>query len=196
MQVYTNSYSAIYNSGVYQNSYNTQNTSLSEEEQAQVADILSQYDPENLSEEDIRAIRDTFREQGITPGASLDSAVEEAGFSVDAIRGAGGPPPGGMPPPPPPSASEEEEYSLLDYLSSLDSEERSSALDQLSTLSTEGYEAIRSTLDAFQNGSAEMSAEEKTQSFSELLSSIFSEYQSGSLGGSSLVDSVALDYYA
>jgi len=200
MQVYgTTGYSAVYNSGVYTNSDSSASTALSDEELEQVQEILSQYDPENLSEEDAQAIREAFKEQGITPGFGLDQAVTDAGFSVDEIRGQGGmpPPPGGMPPPPPPSQNTSSgSDSLLDYLSSLDSEEQSETLTQMSGLSTEGYEALKEALDTFGTETAGMSEEEKSQSFSEMLSSIFEQYSANALDTSTLVESVAVDTYA
>lgn len=89
--------------------------SLSEEQKTSITDILSKYDPENLSEEDVQSIKDALKEAGVGPSAGLKSALEEAGFDAEAFRPAG-PPPGGPgqaggPPPGPPPGGESEEAS-------------------------------------------------------------------------------------
>jgi hypothetical protein len=89
--------------------------SLSDDQKSSIADILSKYDPENLSEEDVEAIKDELKEAGVRPSAELKAAIEEAGFDAEAFRPSG-PPPGGPgqaggPPPGPPPGGESEEAS-------------------------------------------------------------------------------------
>jgi hypothetical protein len=113
---------------------------LTEDQQQQVEDILSKYDPENLTSDDVKEIFDAFREAGIRPGKGLSEAIEAAGFDDDEIRSL-------MPPPPPPpqqgessskssginvSALESLQSILSQYnLSSLTSEQQQSLLTQL-----------------------------------------------------------------
>ena len=84
---------------------------MTEEAKKQVTDILSQYDPENLSSDDMDAINKSFKDAGIRPSGELKSMLENSGFDAKALgdrarqtQGAdgGGPPPGGPPPGGPP----------------------------------------------------------------------------------------------
>ncbi len=63
---------------------------LTDDQRSQLQDILANYDPENMTAEDTRTMRDEIRATGIRPGRELKSALEEAGFEV-------GPPPDGPP---------------------------------------------------------------------------------------------------
>ena len=171
-----------------------QDTMLSDDEKAQVAEILSRYDSENLSEEDAKAIREAFKENGIAPGRGLDEAVKEAGFAVEDIRGTPPPPGGGMMPPPPPGDQEESDP-LASFLGNLSTEEQTDTLTRLSTLSTEGYEALRNMLEGFQEETEGMNPQEKSKAFSSMLDGLFEKY-SGSSSSSSLVESIAVDTYA
>lgn len=83
--------------------------SLTEEQKSTVQDILSQYDPENLSDDDVSAIQEALKESGIQPSPELGSLIEEAGFDAEAFKPSG-PPPEGPPPGPPPG---EEGESLI-----------------------------------------------------------------------------------
>lgn len=80
---------------------------LSEEQKSSITDILSKYDPDNLSDEDVESIKEELKEAGVRPSPGLKSALEEAGFDAEAFRPAG-PPPGGAggPPPGPPPGEE------------------------------------------------------------------------------------------
>lgn len=82
-------------------------SALTDEQKATVTSILSEYDPENVTEEDAKSIFEAFKEAGIQPGAGLKETVEAAGFDMDSLRPAK---PDGMqgPPPPPPSDSTSE----------------------------------------------------------------------------------------
>jgi len=97
---------------------------LSESQRSSVQNILSEYSAENLSEEDAQAIRAAFRAEGIRPFAELKSAVEAAGFDVDALKPPGGPHGAGRPPPPPPPSDDEENViaALLDALEDYEDE--------------------------------------------------------------------------
>jgi len=171
-----------------------QDTMLSDDEKAQVAEILSRYDSENLSEEDAKAIREAFKENGIAPGRGLDEAVKEAGFAVEDIRGTPPPPGGGMMPPPPPGDQEESDP-LASFLGNLSTEEQTDTLTRLSTLSTEGYEALRNMLEGFREETEGMNPQEKSKAFSSMLDGLFEKY-SGSSSSSFLVESIAVDTYA
>ena len=67
-----------------------------DEQKALVASILSEYDAENLTAEDAKAINNAFREAGIRRGPGQQEAIEAAGFdpgkisSLDPPPGAGG----------------------------------------------------------------------------------------------------------
>jgi hypothetical protein len=79
---------------------------MTEEAKKQVTDILSQYDPENLSTDDMDAINKSFKEAGVRPSGELKSMLEDSGFDAKALGDRaretqgpnGGPPPGGPPP--------------------------------------------------------------------------------------------------
>lgn len=69
-----------------------------------ISDILSQYDPENVSEDDAKSIFQAFKDAGITPAKGMKEAIEAAGFDSEDLRSKGlGD--GNMPPPPPQSTS-------------------------------------------------------------------------------------------
>ncbi len=67
--------------------------SLTDEQKAQVADILSQYDAASLTAEDAKAIHNAFRKAGIHPGPGHREAIEAAGFDPRVLRSLD-PPPG------------------------------------------------------------------------------------------------------
>jgi|SRR3954451_8669530 len=75
---------------------------MTEEAKKQVTDILSQYDPENLSSDDMDAINKSFKEAGIRPNGELKSMLEDSSYNPKALgdrarqtQGADGAPPGG-----------------------------------------------------------------------------------------------------
>jgi hypothetical protein len=79
--------------------------SLTDEQKQKIADILSQYDPENVSDEDAKAIFQAFKDAGITPAKGMKEAIEAAGFDAEDLRTRGMSDQGGrMPPPPPPDS--------------------------------------------------------------------------------------------
>jgi hypothetical protein len=80
---------------------------LTDDQKSKIADILSQYDPENITEEQAKEIFAKFREAGIQPARGMKEAIEGAGFDAENLRSLGmpsGPGEGGGPPPPPPQA--------------------------------------------------------------------------------------------
>jgi hypothetical protein len=102
---------------------------MTEETKKQVTDILSQYDPENLSSEDMDAIKKSFKEAGVRPNSELKSMLEDSGFDAKALgdraretQGAGGGPPPGSPPPgggAPPGGVQQASTDQLKQLSSM-----------------------------------------------------------------------------
>ncbi len=71
---------------------------LTEDQKIMLDEILSRYDPENLSTEDEKNMRTEFKDAGILPGRELGTALENAGFTVrkpPPMGGPGGPPPRG-----------------------------------------------------------------------------------------------------
>lgn len=81
-------------------------TSLTDEQKQTVSDILSNYNADNLSEDDIHSIMDSLKDAGIQPGAGLKEAISSAGFDADEILKPPSDGGKGTPPPPPPSGSE------------------------------------------------------------------------------------------
>ncbi|MBZ2160412.1 hypothetical protein [Alteromonas stellipolaris] len=69
---------------------------LSDTQKESVSAILSSYDPENLSSEDAASIVEQFKEAGIEPSKSLNTALNSAGFegkNIAELAGMGKPPP-------------------------------------------------------------------------------------------------------
>lgn len=59
---------------------------LTEEQQATIQDILSKYDPENITEEDAKEIFQAFSDAGIKPGPGIREAIAAAGFDPEDLR--------------------------------------------------------------------------------------------------------------
>lgn len=76
---------------------------LTDDQKKMIEEILSQYDPENVSEDDAKAIFQAFKDAGIPPAKGMKEAIEAAGFDAEELRSMGMP--GQMPPPPPPPSS-------------------------------------------------------------------------------------------
>jgi len=102
---------------------------LSSDQNKLIEELLSDYDSGSLSDSDIQAINDTFREQGIVPSGDLKTAIEAAGFDPAELKppkdargpgGAGGHHP--PPPPPPTESSEETINAFLELLSEYEGE--------------------------------------------------------------------------
>ena len=102
---------------------------MTEDAKKQVTDILSQYDSENLSSDDMDAINKSFKDAGIRPNGELKSMLEDSGYDAKALgdraretQGAnGGPPPGGPPPGSgaPPGGAQQASTDQLKQLSSM-----------------------------------------------------------------------------
>lgn len=79
-----------------------QTQSLTDEQKQTIQDILSEYDPDEMTEADAKEIFKAFEEAGVRPSMGMREAIEEAGFDAEELREmgrpAGGPPPGGQPP--------------------------------------------------------------------------------------------------
>ncbi len=71
---------------------NQNQESLSVNMKSTVLSILSNYDAENLTEADAKAINNAFREAGIRQGAGQQEAIESAGFSPRKISSLDPPP--------------------------------------------------------------------------------------------------------
>ncbi len=74
---------------------------LTDDQKNTIASILSEYDPENVSDEDAQAIFQAFKDAGITPARGMKEAIEAAGFDAEDLRSRGMSDQGMMPPPPP-----------------------------------------------------------------------------------------------
>tara|TARA_B110000438_G_C15570598_1_gene545215 strand:- start:225 stop:764 length:540 start_codon:yes stop_codon:yes gene_type:complete len=94
--------------------------SLTADQQSLISETLSEFDTENLSQEDALSIIETFSQANIQPGAALEKALSSAGFDAKSIGELANVSEGSRPPPPPPpKQSTEEITSMVDYLSEL-----------------------------------------------------------------------------
>lgn len=130
---------------------------LSSEQTSQIAEILSQYDPDNVSDEDAKAIFAAFKDAGITPAKGMREAIEAAGFDAEDLRTRGMGDQGMMPPPPPQSSSSQginlsalkslqellSQYDL-NNLSTSDQKDLTSQLQELGFISTGSVIDIKS----------------------------------------------------
>jgi|TARA_R110000764_G_scaffold67038_1_gene139562 hypothetical protein len=92
--------------------------SLTADQQSLISETLSEFDTENLSQEDALSIIETFSQANIQPGAALEKALSSAGFDAKSIGELANVSEGSRPPPPP-KQSTEEITSMVDYLSEL-----------------------------------------------------------------------------
>lgn len=98
---------------------------LSDEQKSAAEEILAQYDPDDLSEEDVDAIKQQLRDAGVGPSRELKDLLQEAGFDAERFRPAGPGGPGGSPegaPPPPPELSQEQVQTLASIFEGYDAE--------------------------------------------------------------------------
>jgi len=93
--------------------------SLTADQQSLISETLSEFDTENLSQEDALSIIETFSQANIQPGAALEKALSSAGFDAKSIGELGNISEGSRPPPPPPKQSTEEITSMVDYLAEI-----------------------------------------------------------------------------
>ena len=68
-----------------------ESVTLTDDQKSQVEEILSQYDPDNLTAEDAKAIFKQLQEAGIPPGDGLKEAITSAGFDADSLFELGAP---------------------------------------------------------------------------------------------------------
>src|SRR3954464_4259597 len=59
---------------------------MTEDAKKQVTDILSQYDSENLSSDDMDAINKSFKDAGIRPSGELKSMLEDSANSSRCLK--------------------------------------------------------------------------------------------------------------
>ena len=62
---------------------------LTDDQKTTITEILSQYDPENVTEEDAQAIFQAFKDAGITPTRGMKEVIEAAGFDAEDLRSKG-----------------------------------------------------------------------------------------------------------
>ena len=89
---------------------------LTDDQIQTITDILSQYDPDNVSDEDAKAIFQAFEDAGITPAKGMKEAIEAAGFDAEDLRSRGMSEDGTMPPPPPEDSNSSINLSALQSL--------------------------------------------------------------------------------
>lgn len=68
-----------------------QNGPLTDDQKSVLTDILSKYDPANMTEEDKKSLMDELKESGIPPSREARELIENSGFEM-------GKPPEGSPP--------------------------------------------------------------------------------------------------
>lgn len=61
-------------------------TALTEEQTAEITEILSVYDPSSLTAEEARQIHTAFRNAGIRPGPEMRETIEACGFDPQTLR--------------------------------------------------------------------------------------------------------------
>ena len=104
-------------SGIFYPNMKVNNT-LSDDQKTSLKEIISNYDPKNMSEDDWKIMMDEIKSSGIGPGEDMKQIMEDAGFDK----------PMGMKPPemPPqkPNVDNKETLDLIkDYLSKKDNNE-------------------------------------------------------------------------
>jgi len=84
----------ISSTGVQQtgmHSFNPKNVQLTDDQKAQLSEILAKYDPSSMTEDDKKALMEELKSSGIPPAKEVMTMMEDAGFEI-------GPPPEGPPP--------------------------------------------------------------------------------------------------
>ena len=92
---------------------------LTEDQQSLIAETLSEFDADNLTEADALSIVEAFSAAGIQPGVALEKATADLGFDAKNIGELANVSEEGNRPPPPPKQSTEEITSMVDYLAEL-----------------------------------------------------------------------------
>jgi hypothetical protein len=99
-----------------------QRQSLTDDQKKQVTSILSQYDANNITASDAKAIFKAFEEAGITPAKGLKETIEAAGFDAEKLRSLAMPDRQGMGRPQAMELSEDQQSQVLSILSKYDPE--------------------------------------------------------------------------
>ena len=92
--------------------------SLTSDQQSLISETLSEFDTDNLSQEDALNIIETFSQANIQPDAALEKALTSAGFDAKSIGELANVSEGSRPPPPP-KQSADEITSMVDYLAEI-----------------------------------------------------------------------------
>lgn len=94
---------------------------LTDDQQTLISDTLSEFDVDNLTEEDAISIVEIFSEAGIQPGKEMEAAFSELGFDAKNIGDLANLEEGsrGAPPPPPATQDSGEISSMVSYLGEL-----------------------------------------------------------------------------
>ena len=90
--------------------------SLTSDQQSLISDTLSEFDTDNLSQEDALSIIEKFSQANIQPGAALEKALSSAGFDAKSIGELANVSGGSRPPP---KQSADEITSMVDYLAEI-----------------------------------------------------------------------------
>lgn len=126
-------------------SSSSSNTALSTSQKALIEETLSQYDSENLSQDDAQAIVSVFDEAGIAASGALERAMSDSGFDAKEVgtlagvgpaQGGGGKGPMGPPAPP----TEEETSTIKKLLESLLSTDQND--NESTTTEASSFESI------------------------------------------------------
>jgi len=117
---------------------------LSQEQQDLIAETLSQFDTENLSQDDAIKIVEAFAQAGIQPGTALEETMAEHGFDAQQIGDLAQVSQEGNRPPPPPKQSSEDVSSMGEYLTNL--VEQTLAENNSTELTDEDKQSILSKL--------------------------------------------------
>lgn len=116
--------------------------SLTADQQTLISETLSEFDVDNLTQEDAASIIEIFSQAGIEPSEALETAISTSGFDAKTIGELANASEGGNrpPPPPPPQQSTDEITSMVDYLTELMEEKL--ATSNSSSLSDEDKQSI------------------------------------------------------
>jgi hypothetical protein len=116
--------------------------SLTADQQTLISETLSEFDVDNLTQEDAASIIEIFSQAGIEPSEALETAISTSGFDAKTIGELANASEGGNrpPPPPPPQQSTDEITSMVDYLTELMEEKL--ATSNSSSLSEEDKQTI------------------------------------------------------
>lgn len=111
---------SISNSNYQYNPYSTTETKLTDDQKSTLQSIIANYDPENMTDENMKSMMDEIKEAGITPSKEFGEIMNTAGFKKPE-KPEGEPPMG----PPPATTSQDSKTSQLisEFLAKKDSGE-------------------------------------------------------------------------